>query len=133
MGHTYKVYDIAFSPDGKLLASASADTTTRLWDVETRESIHRLRERNSNDLFSVAFSPDGKMLASGTYNMTYLWDVQTGTYLQMLGDKIGSRHLVFSRDGKTLISGSRHNTVHLLDVKTGIEHRTMAVHNAGYP
>ncbi|MYB02319.1 PQQ-binding-like beta-propeller repeat protein, partial [Candidatus Poribacteria bacterium] len=124
-----KISDIAFSPDGKLLASTSEDTTARLWDVETRETLHRFRERNGNALSSVAFSPDGKTLAGGSYKTINLWDVQTGRYLRKLEDSINSKRLAFSPDGKTLISGNRYNTVHLLlNVKTGIELRKTITH-----
>ena len=63
-GHTSWVRSIAFSPDGKTLASASSDSTIKLWDVATGKEQATL-EGHTNVVHSVAYSPDGKTLASG--------------------------------------------------------------------
>lgn len=69
---------IAFSPDGRWLASGSDDNTVRLWDVDSGKEIRRF-EGHSNDVNSVSFSPDGKWLASGSDDDTVrLWDVVLG-------------------------------------------------------
>ena len=67
---------MAFSPDGKTLASGSYDGTTRLWDVTTRQQIGDPLNRHDGVIRSVAFSPDGKTLVSGGADGTArLWDV----------------------------------------------------------
>ena len=72
-GHTNWVSSVAFSPDGKLLASGSYDNTIRLWNVETGEPIQVLAGHTTG-VISVAFSPDGKLLASGSDDHTIrLW------------------------------------------------------------
>src|SRR5579872_2878409 len=72
-----RVYCVAFSPDGKTLASSGADATIKLWDVATGKITATLDEKTGH-IQSVAFSPDGKTLASGSLNGTIkLWDVAT--------------------------------------------------------
>ena len=83
-GHTDGVYSVAFSPDGKTLASGSRDNTILLWDVTRGERLREFKGHTSL-VYNVAFSPDGKTLASGSRDNTILlWDVSSGQRLQEL-------------------------------------------------
>ena len=122
-GHTDTVTSVAFSPDGKTLASGSHDQSIILWNVETRKSSQRLRVP-LNLVFSLAFSPDGKTLASGASGLSdktiILWNVATGQPigqpLQGHTDTVTS--IVFSPDGKMLASGSYDHNIILWDLST---------------
>jgi WD40 repeat protein len=77
IGHSSSVFSIAFSPDGKYLASGSLDKTVKLWSVESQKEVTTL-QGHSEFVFSVAFSPDGKYLASGSQDKTLkLWSVES--------------------------------------------------------
>jgi len=77
-GHTSHVGSVAFSPDGRTLASGSEDNTIKLWNVATGKNTATLKG-HTDIVWSVSFSPDGKTLASGSSNNTVkLWDVKTG-------------------------------------------------------
>ena len=106
-GHTENVHDVAFSPDGKTLASCSQDGTIKLWDPQTRNLMRTLKEK-SNNIRSVAFSPDGSMLASGDSGANVrLWNPQTGTLERTLkGHDYDVNSVAFSPDGTMLASCS---------------------------
>src|SRR5437762_3152732 len=77
-GHSGSVWSVAFSPDGKRLASGSGDCRVMLWDAETG-ALQSTLKGHSDWVWSVAFSPDGKRLASGSEDRTVmLWDAETG-------------------------------------------------------
>ncbi|MEH2075025.1 MAG: hypothetical protein V7K57_11625, partial [Nostoc sp.] len=74
-GHSSPVFSVVFSPDGKTLASASADKTIKLWNRDTGKEISTL-SGHSAEVFSVVFSPDGKTLASASADNTIkLWNL----------------------------------------------------------
>jgi parallel beta-helix repeat protein len=105
-GHTSSVKSVAFSPHGKLLASAES-RVIKLWDVATGQEVRTL-SGHSWDVNSVAFSPDGWLLASGSDDRTIkLWDVATGQEVRTLTGHEGSvKSVAFSPDGRLLASGS---------------------------
>ncbi len=154
-GHRLAVTGVAFSPDGKMLASTYNEQTVRLWDVNTGQQIRTLTEQirtpsgYKRKCWSVAFSPDGNMLVSGGghRNAVDLWDVNTGKQIRLLTlnahfeqkinsligtgwSKINGQDVVFSPDGNTIaITGP--SSIHLWDTESGQSHRIL--YNGQYP
>ena len=108
--------EIAYSPDGKSFAVASANGIW-IYDAQTAKELNLLTGHTS-DVTSVSFCPDGKTLASSSWDKTVrLWDTQTGKHLRTFHGHIGMIYtVVFSPDGKTLASGSRDGSLLLWDL-----------------
>jgi RNA polymerase sigma factor (sigma-70 family) len=126
IGHRGKVWRVAFSPDGKRLASASRDKTAKVWDATTGKEMLTL-EGHTDEVRSVAFSPDGKQLASGSWDRTVrVWDAMSGKQLITLtGHSREVNTVAFSPDGKRLASGGWDRTVRVWDAATGEETLTI--------
>ena len=109
---------MAFSPDGRLLATASADQTVRLWDVTTGQPHGQPLTGHTDAVYGVAFSPDGTLLATASDDQTVrLWDVATGQPhgQPLTGHTDAVEGVAFSPDGTLLASADQDKTARLWD------------------
>ncbi len=116
----FSVSSIAWSPDGKRIASTCGDKTLRLWDATTGNAISTFKT-SSNWVYTVTWSPDGERLALANGNSTAeILDASTGrTLLTYHGHREGVRDIAWSPDGRRLATASNDTTVQLWDATTG--------------
>ncbi len=126
-GHSSTVRSVAFSPDGKLLASLGLDSAIKIWDVASGKEIRTLG--NSEAFGSIAFSKDGKTLAtaSSQTRSVKLFSVATGELIKTFppADLLLVWQVRFSPDGETIATVGYHNQIKLWNVREGTEKQTL--------
>ena len=129
-GHSGSVSCCSWSPDGRLILSASHDDTLKLWDPKTGRCIRTL-SGHSDVVNSCAWSPDGQQILSASADETLkLWDPSTGDCIRTLsGHSRTVSSCAWSPDGRQILSASADETLKLWDPSTGDCIRTLSGHS----
>ena len=130
-GHDDGVLRVAWSPDGRRLATVSIDRTARIWDADGGNELAVLRGHNSW-VRGVAWSPDGRRLATASSDRTArIWDTDNGSELAVLqGHNDSVWCVAWSLDGQRLATGSRDGTARIWDTNSGSELAVLYGHDA---
>lgn len=129
-GHSGRVCRVEFHPSGKYLASASFDTTWRLWDLETTSEL-LLQEGHSREVYAVSFNTDGSLLASGGFDsIGRIWDLRSGRTAMILEGHIREIYsLDWGIDGYRVLSGSGDGWVKCWDLRAVRQIGQVGAHN----
>jgi WD40 repeat protein len=124
------IQSVAFSPDSDVLATASSDRTTKLWNLRTGERLHELSQPEGW-IVDAEFSPNGRLIATASQGATVgLWDVASGNRVHLLccADNFAQR-ASFSPDGKFVVVASLDRTARVFEVSTGRQAMLLAGHD----
>ncbi len=136
------ILNLAVSPDGRHFVSTAEDRSMIVWDINTGEVVRQV-EVCSGTINGVTYSPDGRYMAAGfgalkeplramcgeVDHSIHLWNAETGELVrQLVGHEEAVATVIFSPDGRWLVSGSVDETVRLWDVETGQERRRFVGH-----
>jgi WD40 repeat protein len=130
-GHESFVNDLAISPDGQHIISASADRTLKIWDILTGKLLRTLTGHTSF-INHLVLSPDGQWLVSASADKTIkIWDIDTGKLLRTLtGHSNYVNHLAIAPDGQTLVSTGADDTIKIWDLVSAHLKYTLSGHTS---
>jgi WD40 repeat protein len=128
--HRGVINDLAFSPDGSRIVSASEDGNATVWELPSGKPLKVLNE-HKDSLTAVAYSPDGKTIATGSEDNTIrMWRDGTWESLPVItGHWLGIMDLAFTADSRKLVSSSKDKTLRIWDVSTRVEEHFSHGHN----
>ncbi|MFL5588616.1 MAG: WD40 repeat domain-containing serine/threonine protein kinase [Ktedonobacteraceae bacterium] len=131
LGHSDQVWSVAWSPDGKRIASASSDETAQVWDATDGNHLN-VYLGHSDSVYAVGWSPDGMRIASGSYDKTVqIWDATYGDHFYTYtGHSSWVWSVAWSPDGKRIASAGGDTTVQLWDATSGHRFYTYTGHSA---